>query len=214
MIYMNYYYDVLLNFDMEHLWNFYEWEENDIFTHVRKIPLYRVDYETMKDFLSYQVQVSSSFLEEVAHKTITQNKDDIYASFLMSDSKNSLAVLLNEEGKVIALSKLLVVDDNNVNEFMYTIRETKISYQTFELREQRKVLRQEEKIKQFILLELKTLFEERNEQKLKYLYYECFSYEEESLEKMYDDMVLYLKEPMNTNLEHLSYLIRLSYHQV
>jgi len=211
---MNYYYDVLLNFDMEHLWNFYEWEENDIFTHVRKIPLYRVDYETMKDFLSYQVQVSSSFLEEVAHKTITQNKDDIYASFLMSDSKNSLAVLLNEEGKVIALSKLLVVDDNNVNEFMYTIRETKISYQTFELREQRKVLRQEEKIKQFILLELKTLFEERNEQKLKYLYYECFSYEEESLEKMYDDMVLYLKEPMNTNLEHLSYLIRLSYHQV
>lgn len=211
---MNYYYDVVLNFDMENLWNFYEWEDTDLLTYVRKIPLYRVSYETMQDFLSSHIKISKDFVRDIAHKTVTKNKEDIYASFLMSDSKNSLAVMLNEEGEVIALSKLLIGDDNNVNEFMYTIREVELPYEILNLREKREGLRQEERIKQFILLEIKTLFEEENIQKLKYLYYECFSKEEENSEKMYEDMIGYLKEPMNSNLEHLSYLIKLSYHQV
>lgn len=214
MIFMNYYYDVTLNFDLECLWNFYEWEKDDLLMEIRKIPLFRVNFDTMKDFLSHHICVSKSFVDEIAHKTTLKSCEEVYAAFLMSDSKNSLAVLLNESGHVIALSKLLVSDDNNVNEYMYTLRETEIPYEILGIREKRKMLRQEEKIKNFILLEMKTLLEEKNVSKLKYWYYECFSSECDDIQIMYDNMLRYLDEPMNANLERLSYLIRLSYHSV
>ena len=212
---MNYYYDLTLNFDMENLWEFYEWEESDLLSNVKKIPLFRVDFDTMKDFLMNHIKVDESFVGDIAHKTIFRDSsEDVYASFLMSDSKNSLAVMLNEEGVVIALSKVLIVDDNNINEYMYTMRETEIPYQILYTRRKRKQLRQEEKLKRFIQIELQTLLEEKNIQKLKYLYYEWFQKEEDSIDKMYDEMISHLSKPMNESFEKISYLINLSYHRV
>lgn len=214
MIFLNYYYDITLNFDMENIWEFYEWEEDDCFSYIKKIPLYRVSFETLKDFMTYSIKVDESFVLKNAHQTEIKGKDEIYASFLISDTKNSLAVMLNEEGNVIALSKTLVEDDNNINEFMYTITEVKIPYQKLEKRKIRKSLRQEEKVKNLILVELNTLLSEQKKEKLKYLYYEWFLKEEEDIHEMYAEMVEQLKKPINETLSRIYYLIRLSYHQV
>lgn len=212
---MNYYYDVTLNFDLENVWEFYEWEKDDVLTFVKKIPLFRVSFETISDFLRYHIQMNSDFVKEIAYKTtVSDSKEQIYAAFLMSDTKNTLAVLLNEEGEVISLSKTLITDDNNINEFMYTLREKSLSYCKKGLRNTRNGLRQEEKLKHLILVELQTLMQEENVQKLKYLYYEWFGKEEEDKDKMYHEMMLALQNPMNDDLERIHYFIRLSYHQV
>lgn len=212
---MNYYYDLTLNFDMENLWEFYEWEETDLLSDVKKIPLFRVNFETMKDFLVNHIKVCQSFVNDIAHKTIFRDMtEDVFASFLISDSKNSLAVMINEEGYVIALSKLLIVDDNNINEYIYTLMECEIPYEVLGLREKKTCLRQEEKLKHFIKVELQTLMDSENVQKLQYLYYEWFQQEEECIDKMYHDMISYLSKPMDEKLEKISYLIQLSYHQV
>lgn len=212
---MNYYYDIDLNFDMEHIWEFYEWDDSDVLSHIKKIPLFHVDVETITTFLKNQITINQEFVKELAHKTITRDsKEEIYAAFLMSDSKNTLACLLNEEGKVIALSKVGIKDDNNINEFMYTIRETKIPYEIKEPREKRNGLRQVEKLKQFIQVEINTLIAEKNIQKLKYLHYEWLNQEENDLKKMAQNLTEALKKPMNKTLEKIFYLIRLSYHQV
>jgi len=212
---VNYYYDVVLNFDLENVWQFYEWEEDDYFTYVKKIPLFRVEHEVLRDFLNYHIRVSNSFVLEIAHKTVVRNSsEDIYGAFLMSDSKNTLAVLLNEQGDVLALSKLMIADDNNVNEFLYTVKKTVIPYEKKEIRNQRTVMRQEEKVKKFISIELNTLLEEKNMEKLRYLYYEWFQEEKESMVEMYQDMVRKLKAPMDDLMLQIFYFIRLSYHQV
>lgn len=212
---MNYYYDIILNFDMDSIWEFYEWEKTDPFVYVKKIPLFRVDYDTMLDFLTYHIQVKQEFLKEIQGKVSVRNpEEEMEYAFLMSDTKNSLAVMLNEEGKVIALSKVLIQDDNNINEFMYTLKESSIPYATLKEREKRNGLRQENAMKQMITLELSTLMKEKNVQKLKYLYYEWFGEEEEDLGKMYQMMKDALQNSGFSTLEKISYFIRLSYHQV
>lgn len=212
---MNYYYDLVLNFDLDHLWHFYEWEKSDFLTYVKKIPLFRVDFETLRDFLLFHIKLDSSFVSEIAHKTIVNNQDEtLEYAFLMSDAKNSLAVLLNEEGNVIALSSVLISDDNNINEFMYTLKERTLSYECLEKRNHRHELRQKEKLNQVIQIELSTLKREQNMNKLKYLYYEWFGHDETDFLKMYEDMQEALKSTEIETLEKISYLIRLSYHQV
>jgi len=209
---VNYYYDVVLNFDLENVWQFYEWEEDDYFTYVKKIPLFRVEHEVLRDFLNYHIRVSNSFVLEIAHKTVVRNSsEDIYGAFLMSDSKNTLAVLLNEQGDVLALSKLMIADDNNVNEFLYTVKKTVIPYEKKEIRNQRTVMRQEEKVKKFISIELNTLLEEKNMEKLRYLYYEWFGIFESDLEKMIQDMSLELKNEYSLKIHEIAKLIKMSY---
>lgn len=212
---MNYYYDLVLNFDLDHLWHFYEWEKSDFLTYVKKIPLFRIDFETMKDFLLYQVKLDSSFVSEIAHKTIVKNQDEsLEYAFLISDAKNSLAVLLNEEGKVIALSSVLISDDNNINEFMYTLKERTLSYECLEKRNLTHELRQKEKLSQMIQIELSTIKKEQNLNKLKYLYYEWFGQDENDFTTMYQEMQSSLQSIDYETLEKISYFIRLSYHQV
>ncbi len=212
---MNYYYDITLNFDLEHIYEFYEWETSDFLVSVKKIPLFRVSFETVQDFLNYHIVMSPDFVQEIAHKTLVHDSsEELYASFLMSDTKNSFGVLLNSDGVVLSISKVLIYDDNNINEYMYTLKEENFVYEICEPREKRMGLRQENRLKNFIRLELNTLYEEKNMNKLKYLYYEWFQKEEEFLDVMYYEMLEELMKPMSDVLEKIYYLIRLSYHQV
>ena len=76
---MNYIYDILLNFnDTENYFEFYEWKEDDIFEHIKKIPIVRISKEIMFDFLTSKIKVSSIFLESIKGNTISyKNKKDI-----------------------------------------------------------------------------------------------------------------------------------------
>jgi len=200
---------------MEHVWNFYEWDGEDLLSYVKQIPLFRVPFETICDFLKYHIVVDDSFVQSILHQTSFRNQhQEDSICFLMSDSKNALAVQLNEQGEVIALSKLLLDEENHLNEFIYPLKETTFVYHKKDKREMRHWIRQLEKMKNFILVELNTLLDLRNVQKMQYLYYEWFHEEENDLEKMYQRMT---KSFSATNLEilsHIDYLIRLSYHQV
>lgn len=212
---MNYYYDVVLNFDRDFVWKFYEWEKDDYFTIAKKIPLYRVSYETICDFLTFDLIVDTDFVRQVAHQTVYKgNSEDFYATFLLSDSKNSIAVLLNEDGCVEAISYLNIADGNHLNEYMYTLSSTSIEYQILKKRELRHENRQKAKMKNFVLVELNTLYDENNVFKMKYLYYEWFLKEESDISFMYHTMKERLSSVSFDTLKHLDYLIRLSYHQV
>lgn len=211
---MNYYYDILLNFDLDYIWNFYEWERDDCLTMVKKIPLFRVSFETICDFILYHLTLKSELLEKIVHQTILDEKEEIYAACVLSDSKNAIGVLFNENGEVISVSRLLVRDENNINEFIYTLKEEEFSYQIQDKRLQKRPLRQYLQMKNFLLVELNTLYEAKNQKKLQYLYYEWFSTEDEYFETMYNRMKCSIETIDSQKLRDLVYLIRLSYHQV
>ena len=47
---MNYYYDLVLNFN-ETAFMFYEWNENDVIELIKKIPLFSVNNKVLKDLI-------------------------------------------------------------------------------------------------------------------------------------------------------------------
>ncbi len=212
---MYYYYDVLLNFGIDgELYEFYEWEEEDNVEFIKKIPLFRVSLDCLKDTLKYKTKFDSSLVEQIKEKTIVKRSTESLNTFLISDSKNTLALEVNEEGKVISRSKLLPSDELNISEVMFTMRESTLHYEKLEKYPSITTLRQERKIKKLIQQEIDTLYEENNTSKLKYLYYEWFNKNNDNIEEIYKEMASSLQKEYNDNLSVVYDFIKLSYHNM
>ena len=91
---MTYTYDVLLNFtDDNRIIEFFEWENEDILDHVKKIPLVRVSSKQLEELSNYNVIIDKTFLEKIRNITISYKK-----------TKNlEYATLISDLNKVIAL---------------------------------------------------------------------------------------------------------------
>ena len=213
---MYYYYDILLNFqDNPNLFEFYEWEEKDDIDFVKKIPLFRISKVTLKYLLKYQVRFTDDFIQEIKNKTILKTSAKILKNtFLVCDMKDALAIELNDDGVVISRSKLLLADEINLNEIMFTMKETKLKYEKLEKYKKREDIRQIEEIKKLINCEITTLYESKNISKLKYLYYEWFNVLNDNIEEIYKQMKNDLKNNFNINQERIYNLIRKSYNKV
>lgn len=212
---MYYYYDVLLNFGTDgDIYEFYEWESEDNVEFIKKIPLFRVSLDCLKDNLKYKTKFDSSFIEQIKEKTIVKGSTENLNTFLISDSKNTLALEINEEGVVISRSKLLPSDELNISEVMFTMRESTLHYEKLEKYKMNTTLRQERKIKKLIEQEIDTLYKENNTSKLKYLYYEWFNKNNDNIENIYKEMTSSLQKGYNGNLKRVYDFIKLSYHNM
>lgn len=212
---MYYYYDVLLNFGIDgELYEFYEWEEEDNVEFIKKIPLFRVSLDCLKDNLKYKTKFDASLVEQIKEKTIVKGSAEIANTFLISDSKNALALEVNEEGVVISRSKLLPSDELNISEVMFTMKESTLHYEKLEKYKKNTTLRQEREIKKLIKHEIDTLYEENNISKLKYLYYEWFNKNNDNIEAIYKEMTASLQKEYNDNLKRVYDFIKLSYNNI
>ena len=94
---MNYIYDILLNWNTI-LYDFYEWELNDEITHIRKIPIIKVNTTTLFDLTNFKISVSNDFLKNIYHHceifTSKSTKQLDYAA-LFSDGETVLAIKFN-----------------------------------------------------------------------------------------------------------------------
>ncbi len=210
---MDYYYDVMLNFQ-ERYCMFYEWDKEDDLEYAKKIPLIHVEQKTILNMLSKKIQISKSFLESIKDKTKLKGNHFLEYTSIFSDGKNALAIEFDEEGYSINKSSLILDDELNVNEFMYNISLSNIEYKVIKDDGLIKETRQEEKVKKVIKLEINNMFKDRNYSKLKYIYLEWFDELLEDTEKMYQKMLKKLDESL-TEKEYLIYeLIKLSYNNV
>lgn len=213
---MYYYYDVLLNFqDSDKLYEFYEWEETDEIDFIKKIPLFKISSKTLKDLIKYQVIFETEFLNEIKKKTVLKSSSkELEYAFLVSDTKNALALELNTKGEVINRSKLLLSDEINLSEIMFTMKEIKLPYSKKEKYPAIRELRQIENIKKLIKCEIDTLYESKNISKLKYLYFEWFNEYKEELDEIIKGMYKDLEENYSVNQKHIYEIIKHSYNKV
>ena len=181
---MNYYYDILVNLQ-----------------------------EVLLDFLTKEVTVSKEFLNCIIGKTVIKNSDKVFDGFLLTDLRTAIFLEVNEEGKVIYRSKLLVEDENNLNEIAHSMKTSLIDYQVgIDLPkhvELRKTLMEKRKIK----AELNNLTLNKNEAKLNYLYYEWFHELSDSYEKALKKMKEELDLLSRKKIHLISHLIMLSYQE-
>ena len=95
---MLYIYDILVNFmDGNRIYEFFEWDYNDVVEHIRKIPVVRVDQKTFKDFIENEIKVDNEFLGLIKNKTYTY-KDKIEYAVIISNLDRCYALEFNTKG--------------------------------------------------------------------------------------------------------------------
>jgi len=210
---MNYYYDLLLNFQDKYCM-FYEWDEKDNIEYIKKIPLFHIDSKTFLDMFSKIIRVNKEFLNTIENKTKLKHNNYLKYTTIFSDGKNSIALEFNEDGLVINKSSLMVEDELNINEFMYNINKIKLDYIIEYDDTRNKEIRQELNIKRLLKIEIKNMYDKKEFSKLKYIYLEWFNELLDNVDKMYNIML----EKINGTLTDREYkiyeLIKLSYNNV
>ncbi len=174
---MNYIYDIVLNFNKEYFY-FYEWNKKDNIVNIKKIPLFVVDNNTFNMMKYDKVVVDSSFTELIKDKTYTYSKNKIGSACLISNGKEVIGILFDNNGNLIKRSSLLIdeeeeVLDEIVNDDIYNINivsSKKVKREDINRTEREKKLFLNKYIKR-----------ENNIINLKYLYYDYFEREEDDI---------------------------------
>ena len=167
---MNYIYDIYLNLN-ETLYDFFDWNKNDKLLHVKKIPIIKVNEETLKDLLSNKININEKLLLNIFNKTEIWNMNSkINYCALFSDNNTILAIEFDNKGKSIKKSFLFVDEELEVLEISSKLNEKLIEYKI--LKKDNNILKTRKQIKEeeFINNELKNM----EDSKLKYIYFECF----------------------------------------
>lgn len=195
---MNYIYDLVLNFtDSDNLLEFYEWKKRDSLTTIQKMPIFKITRYQMDDILNNRIKISEEIYNSVKNKTIVADGDNLKYSFLVTDLNRVVALDFSSD-RVLKRSSCLLLDeeedvidecaDYEVDDFNYEII---CSY-----KKQLFLTREEKNIREKLLLELKSLYENKDYDEINYLYEELYT-EKMSIRRKY----LFLVDEITNNYD-------------
>lgn len=181
----NYIYDLLLNFQANY-YDFYEWNEEDNITHIRKIPSFKVSNKDFKN-LKNKIIISKKFLDTILKKTQYFNKNNVknikYAS-LFSNGKDIIAIKFNKNGENKLISTLSIEEQDDIIEIIKHQKETPLEYKLIKkIKPFDFKTRFELENEHFIKKELSKIYSQKDYKKLNYIHLECFGTKEINIEK-------------------------------
>lgn len=173
---MNYIYDIYLNLN-EYMYDFFEWNKNDKITHIKKIPVIKVDESVLKHLINNKIKINENLLLQIYNKTeIWSSSKQIPYCALFADNSNLIAIEFNSSGNSIKKSSLLIDEEIEVLEIINRFKEKNIDFKV--IKKEKSILKTRKQIKEekFINNELKNI----DESKLNYIYFECFGKQEKN----------------------------------
>lgn len=185
---MIYIYDILLNFKDE-LYDFYDWNKNDNIIHIRKIPLIKIKEKDLVNIKNNNVKFDEETLNQIKDKTeIFTPKISKKIEYMTLLSDGNYVIGLQIEGKKIKKSSLLIDEELDILEDVNNLDFMNINYKIINkgISNELKTRKQRETEK-FIKKGINKI--KNDEEKLKYLYYECFDKKEENKEKILHKML-------------------------
>lgn len=211
---MSYIYDIILNFN-DNLYEFYEWKNDDILYHIKRINLVLIDSKTYNDIYDNNVCLDREFLLSIYNKCeyYTNRKlDTIPYAILLTDSYRVMGLILNNTGKVIKYSSLLLEEEEEVLDLCYKLKEIKLNYKIISKREKNEFLTRDEiNVKEYIKSNLTIDYEKKDLSKLKYMYYEYFNKHSDNIDLIYQELLQELDKNINKKHYDLYNLFKLSY---
>lgn len=182
-------YDILVNFK-KIPYEFYEWNKEDDVKHVKKMPSIKVSDSALYDIFYNYAVVSKKFLDQIKDKTEIffgrTVKKVKYACVIYNDDV-ALSILLNDNGEIIGKSKLLFDEEEDVLKEDVPVKE--IDYNI--IKKSKKIsglTRREAKIVLLLSKYLDKIYENKKNDEIKYMYFECFNKVEEDNEKAYKNL--------------------------
>lgn len=181
---MNYIYDIYLNLN-DVLYDFFDWNKNDKINHIKKIPIFKINENSLKTFINNTIKINQPFLDNLQNKTEIWNiTNKITFSALFSDDNNIIAIEFDENGNSIKKSFLQIDEELEILEVVSKFKEKKIDFKIIE--KEHSLLKTRNQIKEecFIEKELKNI----KSDKLKYIYFECFGKHEKNKSKILNNL--------------------------
>lgn len=174
---MNYAYDILQNYK-DNYFDFYEWNTIDGIVHIRKIPIFKISTDDILNIKNNKVIFDKAFLKRIENKTEIFTKQGIknikYACLFMNDE-----IVLGINNKKI--SSLLIDEELDILEQFYNLDEISINYKILKVLDEKFKTRKQMEIENKVKKELSKI---DSNDKLKYLYYECFNIKEDNVDKV------------------------------
>ena len=211
---MSYVYDIVLNFNND-FYDFYEWKKDDIIYHIKRINLILVDSKIYNEIYDHMVKFSDDFLLSIFNKCEYYDNRKISSipyAFLLTDSYRVMGIMLDNGGKIIKYSSLLLDEEEEVLDLCYKLGKITLDYEIIDEREKKEfTTRQEKYLIKYLKRELTNDYNEKNINKLKYLYYEYFNKENNDIEIIYHELLNELNKTIEKKHYDLYDLIKLSY---
>lgn len=181
-------FDILVNFK-KRAYEFYEWEKDDDIKHVKTIPTFKVSRDCLYDFINCNLVVEKSFLDIIYKKTEIFCKGIIkvldYSCILFCEEK-VLAVIFDNDGKLIGKSNLLFDEADDVVSSFGGLKETKIHYKIIStINFPCNCTRKESKKIDFLLKYINDIYTNKIDYEIEYIYFECFNKKNENVEEAY-----------------------------
>lgn len=136
---MTYVNDILLNFH-PYYFEFFDWNIADNIIHIKQIPIFSIKQKELDDIMSSDVVFGEHFLKQIKKKTEQFNENGItslnYAALLCTFNK-VIAVKLNERGKIVSYSSLLIDEEYSILKEFNGIKKDFIEYKLGKLKEKR-----------------------------------------------------------------------------
>lgn len=195
---MNFIYDIVLNFNKSY-YDFFEWNKKDSIINIKKIPLFLVDNDTFFSIKYNKVTVSNNFINNIKDKTFTYSRLKLGPSCLISNGKEVIGVLFNDNGLVIKKSSLLLDEEEEVLNEIINYNIYKIEIIKNKKRKIDNINRIEKEKKDFLI---KYITKEENSANLRYLYYDFFEKEEIDDIKIKNLLLKEIKSNWNKKLDN------------
>ena len=180
---------------------FYDWLKNDDIRDYYNISAYRVNSETLKDFMRYRIKIK-----------IDMFKNNM--PIIISDTYNSMAIVFDENGYSIDKSSLLLNDEIFINDEIINEKLSRLVYEKTIIQNNGSELRQITHIKKIILNQLNIIEDENDIFKLRYFYYELFNKKGAGFKSMIDQIYDKLNSGITEKEIYLYDLIQKSYKAV
>ena len=195
---MNYVYDIILNLSDSFFYDFYEWDVNDNIINLKKVPIIKVNKNTIYDFINYKIKIDKNFLSTINNKTIFLKKDKNKYNYIciLSDGKKSIGICFYKNGFVLYKSAMLLDEEDEVNKMVVNQKEININYKKYEYNSN-KILRCDIKRKKEIIKELNREYKNKEYDKLKYIYYEIYDKQSNDIESIYNTLINNINDYLN-----------------
>ena len=183
---MNYIYDIILNFN-EQIYDFYEWNKSDNLTHIRKIPLIRINSKDLYNIENNFIKFNDDLFSKIKSKTEIFSGRTVKTidACIFSDGTSVIAVKV--KNNKYYFSKLIIEEEMEVIEVATRMKEMNIEYEIIKKRFNDLKTRKELEIEDYVKRELNKLEKNNEEEKLKYLFFECFGKKDYDIKKLYKE---------------------------
>lgn len=202
---MSYIYDIVLNFNKLY-YDFYEWRDSDDILNIRRIPAFRVDEKSYIDIKYNDVVVDKFFCDVIKDKCLSFSVDNSMLSCLISDGREVMGILLDDNGNVMGKSSLIFDEEEDV---LTEIGNTEVHSINYEVR-----VYNDKRIYSRSVMEkfeyLKCFFNSNNSIDIyKYIYYDLYEKEENDITKIRDRLLKLLEDGWNSYCDKLYFCIKM-----